>query len=303
MPDALPESLDNWWCPYESDYAFVGFSYEVTACQSLKQLKREFKDIRERFNGRYVRMYGACDREGFYDDIITAAWDANLGVHALVWFGFDGSDIWISRRDTLLAALHANPKAPFVTRVLQFGSEPLFDNVLDPDDLAEQVWEAKANLSSLGIPVTISDMAYGYQERGGAQSVLDAIDLIDAHMLPFFSQQASTANNSWPIVLTDLDWYGFLDNGEGKKIYLSENGWPSVTSEGVQPNSPYAVSDIPNEHDYYVLLDSQCEFFKTVAGGGVGWFAHIYSDNQEPGYGIYNSSGQMKFDFSPRTQC
>lgn len=55
--------------------------------------------------------------------------------------------------------------------------------------------------------------------------------------------------------------------------------------------------------DYYVLLDSNCEFFKTVAGGGVGWFAHIYSDNMEPGYGIYNSEGKMKFDFSPRTQC
>ncbi len=107
-------------------------------------------------------------------------------------FGFDGSDIWMTRRETLLAALHANPKAKFVTRVLQFGSEPLFDNVLPHETLAQQVLAAKENLSSLHIPVTVSELAYGYQERDGAQDVLDAIDSINIHMLPFFSQQAST---------------------------------------------------------------------------------------------------------------
>lgn len=29
-----------------------------------------------------------------------------------------------------------------------------------------------------------------------------------------------TANDSFPLVLTDLDW--FVDNGEGKKIYFTE---------------------------------------------------------------------------------
>ena len=51
------------------------------------------------------------------------------------------------------------------------------------------------------------------------------------------------------------------------------------------------------------MLDSKCEFFKGVAGGGVGWFAHIYSDNQEPGYGILGQDGKEKFPFSPRTHC
>lgn len=91
-------------------------------------------------------------------------------------FGFDGTDEWIGRRDTLFKTLHTNPKAKYVTRVLQFGSEPLYDNVLSPDDLTTQVLAAKANLSGLRIPVTVSELAYGYQERGGAQNVLDAID-------------------------------------------------------------------------------------------------------------------------------
>ena len=98
----------------------------------------------------------------------------------------------MTRRDTLFATLHANPRAKFITRVVQFGSEPLYDNVLPHEVLAEQVILAKQNLSSLNIPVTVSELAYGYQERGGAQDVLDAIDSINIHMLPFFDQNAST---------------------------------------------------------------------------------------------------------------
>ena len=59
--------------------------------------------------------------------------------------------------------LHSNPKAKFVTRVVQFGSEPLYDNAINPKDLAAQVRAAKADLASLQIPVTVSDMAYGWQ--------------------------------------------------------------------------------------------------------------------------------------------
>ena len=88
--------------------------------------------------------------------------------------------------------MHANPKAKFVTRVVQFGSEPLFDDVLPHAQLAQQVTLAKQNLSSLNIPVTVSELAFGFQERGGAQDVLDAVDSINIHMLPFFAQDAST---------------------------------------------------------------------------------------------------------------
>ncbi|KAJ3929773.1 MAG: glycoside hydrolase superfamily [Lentinula lateritia] len=301
MPSTVPSSTDGWWCDMDTEYGFVGFSYEVTACQTLGELETDFKNIRKQFEGRYIRLYGACDNDGFYDDIIEAAWTAGIGVHALIWFGFDGSDEWMTRRDALFATLHSNLKAPFVTRVVQFGSEPLYDGVLSPQDLADQVWDAKEQLDDLGIPVTVSDMAYSYEENDGAPEVIQAIDFVDAHMLPYFSQQASIANNSWPLVLDDLDW--FVDNVYGKKIYLIQNGWPSKNYSGVEPNSPYAVANVQNEHDYYTLLDSKCTYFKTVPGGGVGWFAHIYSDNMEPGYGIYGTNGKLKFPFAPRTSC
>ena len=84
MPKSfLPESIDDWWCDQRTEYAFLGFSYEVTACelcpyrlcgldsfwtrlgQSLPQLRSDFQNIRNRFHGRYVRLYGACDQNGF----------------------------------------------------------------------------------------------------------------------------------------------------------------------------------------------------------------------------------------------
>lgn len=117
-------------------------------------------------------------------------------------FGFDGSDIYETRRDTLLSILHSNPLAPYVIRALQFGSEPLFDYVLTPSQLATEVRQAKEKLKELGIPVVVSEMAYGYQAHTGSQVVLDAQDYLAVHMLPYFSQQASTGtcfveDNHW----------------------------------------------------------------------------------------------------------
>jgi exo-beta-1,3-glucanase (GH17 family) len=298
MPSGVPSSTDNWWCPAADEYAFVGFSYEVTACQSLSQLKKEFKDIRETFKGRYVRLYGTCDNKGFYDDIVEAAWENTLGVHALIWFGFTGGNAWETRRDTLFATLKSNPKAKFVTKVVQFGSEPLFDSVLSPSALAAQVTAAKKTLAPLGIPVTVSELAYGYQEHGGAQDVLNAIDSVNAHILPFFSTKATSGSDAWPLVTADLTWY--QTHAKGKKIWMDENGWPSEQYPGVQANSKKAVANVNSEAEYFNLLDSKCSWFKQE---NIAWFMHIYSDDQEPGYGLYSTGGSKKFKFAPKISC
>ena len=92
---------------------------------------------------------------------------------------------------------------------MQFGSEPLFDSVLAPSDLATQVSAAMKNLSSLGIQVDISELAYGWQQVGrsclrrlltkkfqtmseGSLEIMKAIgSMISAHVLPFFDPSAS----------------------------------------------------------------------------------------------------------------
>jgi exo-beta-1,3-glucanase (GH17 family) len=73
------------------------------------------------------------------------------------------------------------------------GTEPLFDDVITPQALTTQVINAKKALSDIGVPVTVSELAYGYQERNssGSQAVLDAIDSINIHILPFFAGDAT----------------------------------------------------------------------------------------------------------------
>jgi hypothetical protein len=34
IPDDAPESPTDWWCDPSTEYAFMGFSYEVTPCTS-----------------------------------------------------------------------------------------------------------------------------------------------------------------------------------------------------------------------------------------------------------------------------
>lgn len=192
----------------------------LTLGQSASQLQKEFKDIKETYGSRYVRLYGACDKDGFIDDLVDAAWDNGLGLHQLIWFGFNGGNQWQRRRDAIYSNLKSNPKAKFVTRVVQFGSEPLFDQVLPESELASNVKSAKQTLKQYGVNVTVSDMAYGFQENGGAQDVLDAMDWVNAHMLPFFSTKATTGAAAWPLVQTDINW--FQQHAKGKKIYMDE---------------------------------------------------------------------------------
>jgi len=33
MPGSVPSSLTNWWCNTNTEYAFMGFSYEVSDCE------------------------------------------------------------------------------------------------------------------------------------------------------------------------------------------------------------------------------------------------------------------------------
>ena len=84
-------------------------------------------------------------------------------VYPAIQFGFDGKNEYIARRDALFTIIKSNPKAMFVTRALQFGSEPLFDGMLSPAKLVSEVQKTKTELASFHIPVTVSDFAYSFK--------------------------------------------------------------------------------------------------------------------------------------------
>ena len=247
-----------------------------------------------------------------------------MGVHALIWVRYffnhqpcyissvrfadippsrqidSFDDKWMTRRDSLISTLQNNPKAKFVTRAVQFGFVPLTDRVVSANELTSLVQSVQNDLSSFGIPVTVSEMVSGYQSVSGAQSVLDAVDFVDLIMLPYEENPtATTANNSWSFIEDNVNW--IASNANGKKIILSVNGWPSAAVPIIDI-SPSASATVQEMQDYFTMLDSNCQAFKDTAGGGIGWFAHAYSVEQVLDYGILKG-GQPQFPFSPQTSC
>jgi hypothetical protein len=80
-------SLQNWWCPQQEEYAFLGFTYDISACPTQEQLVDDFSRMRRDYDARYVRVVGACDENPTYNSIVDAAWEAGVGVYASLWLG------------------------------------------------------------------------------------------------------------------------------------------------------------------------------------------------------------------------
>ena len=123
--------------------SLTGFSGDE--CQSYDTLIAELTHMRAQYKARYVRLYSWCTwRDGYYEDVINAAFQVGLGVYSTIWFGyvslirsweiylrvrfsFDGDDVWKDRRDLWVDLIRNNTLAPYVIRSLDVGSEPLYD--------------------------------------------------------------------------------------------------------------------------------------------------------------------------------
>lgn len=86
-------------------------------------------------------------------------------------------------------------------------SEPLFDWAIDPIKLAHHVTTAKEVLAPYKIPITVSDLAWGFQSTkdDGSLDVLKAVDYVSLHMLPYFAPNAVTGGLAWPNNMYDMN--------------------------------------------------------------------------------------------------
>lgn len=294
-PSGTP--LEDWWCPRTSEYAFMGFSYDVTGCPSKSAMTSDFKRMRNEYGARYVREYGACDRNNFQSDVVDAAYAAGVGVYALVWFGFDGGDKYKSRLDDILDAVKSNPLAPYVIRNIAMGSEAMFDHAISTGSLVGYINSIRNQVAKKGIEVSTSDMAYQYLQN---KQVLNTVDNVQLNALPFFAPSATTGSNAKSNVLSNINDIADATNNK-KKICMTQTGWPSNDSVW-KANSKSAVSNTGSEKAYFDLLDDLCTTFKQGPQGGTCWFAHMWEDNALPGWGVLKG-GKPKFDFNARTHC
>lgn len=190
-----------------------------------------------------------------------------------------------------ISIIKTNQKAAYVIRNIAVGTEPLFDSVMTPAQLAKQINTLKSALSSYGVQVTLADvspglvthsrrrradvdvpqMPYSFQQNANAPEVFAAVDTVSLNVAPFFNNDATTAAASWHSVAWNVG-YG-KQYGLGKTVTVVQTGWPSNTQ--VWPaNSPNAVASVQQEQAYYDMLNGQCNWFKAQ---NVGWFSHSAS--------------------------
>ena len=99
--------------------------------------------------------------------------------------------------------------------------QPLYDqDAGTADNLAFYILQMKQNFTDAGLhdmPVSISELAYGYQSTpGNVTTVIDAVDFFMINNFPYFDFDATSGGNttSWNDFLTDMDYFDSISGGK-----------------------------------------------------------------------------------------
>lgn len=293
----------------KSMYAFQGYVYAISSCKSKGQMTSDFKSMVSH-KARTVITFGSCpsqDSTNDYENIIQAAQDAGIDVILLVDTLVTGSNSLyggvIPRAKRIAQAIINKPN-----NVLAFayGDEPLYDNDFgSPGNLASQIYNIKGQFKSAGldIPISISDMGFGWQSAGqksSGSSVAKAVDFFMINTFPYFGQSASWGGNDGAFEAFKNDISFFEGIAAGKPLLVTQTGWPSSTAE-FAPNSNSIVATTGSEQAYWQLLDGHCsDYFKSK---NLGWMWRDWNDDIQ-GWGVKDGSGNFKFNVDGvKTSC
>ena len=88
-----------------------------------------------------------------------------------------------------------------------------------PQNLANYIRKMKNDFANAGhpdIPVSISDMAYGWQQAGDISSVADAVDFFMINNFPYFAWDARDggSSTSWNDFTSDIKYFEGIANGK-----------------------------------------------------------------------------------------
>lgn len=116
-------------------------------------------------------------------------------------------------------------------------AKPLYDNDAgSPDALASYIVQMKENFREAGftgeldIPVSISELAYGWQSSGNITSVANAVDFFMANDIPYFGQTVRCGgdNLTWQNFLADMAYYASI--ADGRPILVTQVCTPPSTT-------------------------------------------------------------------------
>ncbi|KLO16578.1 glycoside hydrolase [Schizopora paradoxa] len=289
-------------------YAFAGFVYALDNCPSQSKMTSDFKEMKSK-GARTVITFDICGdgkTASYYEQAIAAAGDAGMYIIPLAWTLFDDGQSFTSTSiPRMQAVTSAVIKNPDPVLAIAYGDEPLYDNDAgSPATLAKAIKQMKAQLTDAGldIPVSISDMAYGWRSAGSAADIAPMVAIVDFFMInnfPFFAQDATTggAPGAWTSFANDMKYFQSI--AKGKPLMVTQTGWSTSRVE-FAPNSPDIDLSYASQYGYWHLLDSHCaSYFKEE---GISWMWRSWDDDIV-GWGVLDANGKPKFDIQAKTTC
>lgn len=179
----------------------------------------------------------------------------------------------------------------------------------------------KAQLSDAGlsdIPVSISDMAYGWQNAGGdITPMVDVVDFFMINNFPFFSEDATTGGSagSWNDFVRDVEYFQSI--AEGKPLMVTQvravhlrfdlcslpvifaSYLPNVQTGWSTSREEFARTVIALQAGYWNLLDIDrhcADYFKT---NGIAWRTTTLS----AGVSLNERQPSVQYSSQPYSLC
>jgi glucan 1,3-beta-glucosidase len=164
------------------------------------------------------------------------------------------------------------------------GNEVLYRGDLTEEELLSFINRAKKEINN--VPVGYVDAYYEFVDR---PAITDACDIIYANCYPFWEG----CDQDYSLVYMKDMYHQALKAGNGKKVIVSETGWPNKGSnlEGAFPSEENAIKYFINAQKWSLEEDIEMFYFssfdeswKTGSEGDVGAF-----------WGIWDKDEKLKF--------
>lgn len=164
------------------------------------------------------------------------------------------------------------------------GNEVLYREELTEQELLDYIYRVKEQLP--GVQVGYVDAYYEFMVR---PAIAEACDVIFANCYPFWEG----CHIDYSLVYMKNMYYGALQAAKGKKVIISETGWPNIGTafESSEPSTVNALRYFINTQKWSLEEDIEIMYFssfdeswKIGAEGDVGAY-----------WGLWDKDGKLKY--------
>lgn len=235
------------------------------------QIRRRLQKIKP--YTKWIRSFSCTDGNELIPQIAK-----EMGIKTLVgaWLG-DETRINEKELEGLIRLSHDG-----CVDIAAVGNEVMYRGDLNEEELINKIYDVKSSLKDLEIPVGYVDAYYEFTER---PLITEACDIILANCYPFWEG----CDLDYALLYMKDMYHKALKAGNGKRVIITETGWPSQGSnlQGAFPSEANAIKYFINtqkwaqEEDidifYFSAFD---ESWKIGAEGDVGPFWGIWDKNE-----------------------